>query len=483
MMNERYINLLKQTEKWIEAHRVEFISELQAMTRIPSVSRADLAEEGAPFGRECRRMLDYALERGRYYGFETIDHEGYTGSICYGDPDNAIGLFTHLDVVPAGDGWIYPPFEAVYLPEHDAVIGRGSDDNKCAAVASLFVMRMLREFGWKLRHGIRLYCGTSEETGMQDMIALREKGHQFPKLSLVPDSGFPVNYGQKGSANGDLSISCEGNLVSFDAGSARNALPDLAEAVVAIDEATMRAALAKLDPEWVGAITVTDCMGATKLTATGKSAHSASPQSGVNAIFLLVRALCESGLLIGNCAAAMRQLYELTSDFTGKNEGVAYRDDMSGELTLVYSVAHLVGGKLEVKSDCRTPITCDVVALVENLKKAWTARGFEVTRTSYSKPYYRPKDDPYIVALQGLFKEITGRDDQPFVMGGGNYARVIPNAISFGPGMPTKKRISDFLPEGRGNCHGKDEAVIMEKAHNCAKIYVLAVAMLDEMME
>jgi succinyl-diaminopimelate desuccinylase len=87
------------------------------------------------------------------------------------------------------------------------------------------------------------------------------------------------------------------------------------------------------------------------------------------------------------------------------------------------------------------------------------------------------------VALQKLFQEITGRADQPFVMSGGNYARVIPNAISFGPGMPTKKSISDFLPAGRGYCHGKDEAVIMEKVHNCAKIYVLAIAMLDEMLE
>lgn len=482
-MDKMLAQLLEKTEAWIDAHREEFVTELQGLTRIPSVSRADLAEPGAPFGPDCRRVLDYALERGRHYGFETFDHDGYAGSICYGDPDSAIGLFSHLDVVPVGDGWIYPPFDAVYLPEYDAVIGRGADDNKCTAVANLFVMRMLREFEIPLKHGIRLFCGTSEETGMQDMTALLDQGFRFPKLSLVPDSGFPVNYGQKGSVSGDMSICCTGNLLAFDAGEARNVVPDLAEAVLAADEAAVREALAKLDSDITAPLTVTAYGEGTKIAANGKSAHAASPESGVNAIYLLTRALSLSGLLSGSCAKAVKLLCDLTSDYTGKNEGVSYRDDMSGALTLVYGAAHLRDGKLSVKADCRTPITCDAVRLEENLKNAWTSGGWTIDRTSCSKPYYISKDDRYVAALQQLFKDITGRDDQPFVMGGGNYARVIPNAVSFGPGMATKRSISEFLPAGHGGCHSRDEAVIMEKVHNCAKIYVLAVVMLDRMME
>jgi succinyl-diaminopimelate desuccinylase len=482
-MDERYATLLKQTEAWIDAHKDEFVTELQSLTRIPSVSRADLAEPGAPFGKDCRRVLDHALSRGRDYGFETMDHDGYTGSICYGDPENAIGLFAHLDVVPAGDGWIYPPFDAIYLPEHDAVIGRGSDDNKCVAVACLFVMRMLREFGWNLRHGIRLYCGTSEETGMQDMIALLNKGHRFPKLSLVPDSGFPVNYGQKGSVSGDLSIPCSGNLTAFHAGSARNMIPDTASAVLSEEYDAVMKALSAL-PSWNdGMLEVVSLPEVTQITAKGRSAHAASPGSGINPIRILTRALLDADLLCGSCKNALSELYRLTSDYTGSCEGVAYCDEMSGDLTIAYGVANLTDGRLHIQSDCRTPITCDVEALVKKLSDVWQDRGFTVEKTSFSKPYYIPRDNPHVVALQKLFQEITGRADQPFVMSGGNYARVIPNAISFGPGMPTKKSISDFLPAGRGYCHGKDEAVIMEKVHNCAKIYVLAIAMLDEMLE
>lgn len=479
-MNEQYTVLLKKTEEWIETHRGEFVSELQALARIPSVSRADLAEEGAPFGKDCRHVLDHALQRGRDYGFETMDHDGYAGSICYGDPNNAIGLFAHLDVVPAGEDWLYPPFAATYLPEHDAVIGRGADDNKCVAVACLFVMRMLREFGWNLRHGVRLYCGTSEETGMQDMTALLKMGHQFPKLSLVPDSGFPVNFGQKGSASGDISISCEGNLLGFDAGSARNMIPDTAVAVLSDEyERVARA----IQPYVTDSLTLEAIPEGTRITAKGRSAHAASPGAGINPIYILSNALCKANLLKGSCKEAIRLLCTLTADYSGTTEGVSYRDDLSGALTIVYGVAKLEDGVLKIKADCRTPITCDVETLVADLKEFWRGCGFTVDKASCSKPYYIPKDDPHVVALQKLFHEITGREDQPFVMGGGNYARVIPGAISFGPGMPTKKQISDFLPAGRGGCHGKDEAVIMEKVHNCAKIYVLAVAMLDQMLD
>lgn len=482
-MDNKMTILLKQTEEWIEAHRDEFVSELQGMTRIPSISRADLAEPGAPFGPDCRRMLDYAMERGRHYGFETMDHEGYAASIYMGDPDDALGLYAHLDVVPVGEGWIYPPFDAIYLPEHDAVIGRGCDDNKCGAVAVLFAMRMLREFNWPLKHGVRLFCGTSEETGMQDMIALKEKGFQFPKLNLVPDAGFPVNYGQKGSVNGEISIKCEGNLVSFIGGTARNVVPAAARCIIAVDHDTVKAALGKLDSELTSEVYTIGCPEGTMISTVGKSAHTASPEKGLNAIWRLARVLNASGLLEGSCADAIAQLSEMASDYTGKNEGVAYSDEMSGSLTLVYAIARLENGVLTVNANSRTPITCDVEVLAENLKKAWAARGFETVSASFSKPYYVPLDDPHVVALQQLFHDVTGMDRPPFVMSGGNYARVVPNAYSFGPGIATTKSIRDFLPEGHGDCHGPDEALIMEKAHICAKVYVLAIAMMDAMMD
>ena len=94
------IRSFRQTARaWIDAHAEEMIADLQAFTRIRSVSRADLAAPGAPFGPECRQMLDFALDHARKMGFETEDHEGYCGSAIYGDKNNALGIIAHIDVV------------------------------------------------------------------------------------------------------------------------------------------------------------------------------------------------------------------------------------------------------------------------------------------------------------------------------------------------------------------------------------------------
>ena len=483
-MKRDAMELARQAEAWIGAHKSEMVEEIQALARIPSVSRRDLAEPGAPFGPDCRRVLDHMLARGRHYGFAARDLDGYAGVITMGDPENAIGIVAHLDVVPVGDGWIYPPFEATYLPEHDVLIGRGVDDNKSAAVMGLFVMRMIRDLKIPLRHGISLYCGTSEETGMQDMHALVERGERFPAVSLVPDAGFPVNFGQKGNLDGFITAPADGNLLAFDAGSAHNIVPDLAECLLDADAQAVRTALAALDDELRAALSVTETEQGIRVSAAGRAGHAAFPDNSVNAIHLLARALTESNLLTGSGREAIRGLRELTSDAHGHSEGAYYEDDISGPLTLVYSIAHLTDGVLRVGLDSRYPITCPPERLIAALEKAWREWGYTPEEIHDAKPFYIPKEDARVAVLQQVYETITGRQDEPYTMGGGTYSKAVPNAISFGPGLPgISDRIRDFLPEGHGGAHGRDEALPMEKVTNCAKIYLAALAALDDVID
>ena len=472
--------LLAKAEEWIAAHREEFIAELQGIARIPSVSRADLAQPGAPFGPDCRKVLDYALERGRYYGFDTADHDGYAGSITWGDYDHSIGVIAHLDVVPVGDGWVYPTFGATYLPEHDVLIGRGVDDNKSAFVGGLFAMRMLREFGVPMCHGVRLICGTSEETGMQDMAALRQMGHRFPETSLVPDAGFPVNYAQKGMVDGAITTPCEGNLLQLDAGSVRNVIPDEAACVIAADVEAVRAAMGNVDPADAALVDISAVEGGTRIVAKGKSGHAAFPAGGDNAIGRLARVLTTAQLLTGTAKSAIEALATLTADPYGESEGVAFTDEPSGQLTLVYGVAHLKAGVLTISVDSRYPVTMDGAKLEADMRAAWAKLNFAVKEFDLSEPFYIPVEDPRVTALMSLYKDVTGRDDPPYAMGGGTYSRAVPGAISFGPGMPgTKSDYSAFLPEGHGGAHGRDEVLPINKMLTCCKIYVAALAELD----
>lgn len=480
-MKQTYMELLEKATSWIAEHKEEYISEVQGVSRIPSVSRADEAQPGAPFGIECRKVLDYMMERGRYYGFDVQDHDGYAVSVSMGGPVDAIGMIAHLDVVPVGDGWVYPPYDATYLPEQDVLVGRGVNDNKGSAVTALFAMRMLRELGWPLKHGLRLLCGSSEETGMQDMKHLVENGMAFPKISLVPDAGFPVNYGQKGSVDANLAIPCEGNLIQLDAGTVRNVIPDLAQCTVAVDYADAEQALTKLNEEMKQKITLEACEKGTLIAAHGRSGHAASPDGCVNAIAVLTEALCKMEILQGSCVKAIREVAELTADAHGESENVPYEDEESGKLTLVYGVAHLKDGKLTISADSRFCVTLRKAQLVPQLEDNWKARGFDIVRLEATDPFYIPKTDSRVVALQELYKEVTGRDDKPYTMGGGTYSRVVPNAISFGPGFRGVEHDMSFLPEGHGGAHGRDEVLFLDSSMTAFRIYAVALAMLDEL--
>ena len=65
--------------------------------------------EGAPFGKKPRAALDWFLAKSKSFGFKTGELDGYCGWAEIGSGERMIGVLCHLDVVPAGDGWTFPP--------------------------------------------------------------------------------------------------------------------------------------------------------------------------------------------------------------------------------------------------------------------------------------------------------------------------------------------------------------------------------------
>lgn len=456
---------------WVDEHKEEFIADLQDFARIKSVSCADLAEPGAPFGPDCRKMLDHALARCKEYGFEVCDNDGYYGDAWTGERKTAVGIIGHLDVVPEGDGWTYPPYEATRVG--DFLIGRGVGDNKSACVMGMYVLRLLRDIEAPMTNGARVIFGCSEETGMEDMAHLVENNQQ-PPVSLVPDASFPVNYAQKGMMRGEMSIETGSVLKSFSGGEVRNMVPPHAMAELGVSAEAARAALGE-------EVSVEEAEGGCIVRAEGKAAHAAGPQNGESAILKLSTALANSGLLDEKSQKAMASIANMCSDYNGVHAGIACEDPETGKTTMCCGVSATKDGRISLSLDCRLSIATDLDACGKAFTAFAQSLGFTVDDLGIDKPFYMPKDDPRIELLRRVCKEYGNLDAEPYTMGGGTYSRAVPNAITFGSGFPGRGERMDFGP-GKGGAHQPNEQTYLPNLIEALKLIACAVILLDRLV-
>lgn len=468
MVDQAVVDRIKN---WISINMDKIVGDLQDFARIPSVSRADLAAPGAPFGPDVARMMAFACARAEAYGFETCNHEGYCASVFWGDRENALGIFGHLDVVPEGEDWIYPPYGATRVGDY--LIGRGVNDNKLACAMGLHLLRMFRELELPLFHGLRLVLGGSEETGMQDM-AHFVRTQRMPVASIVPDSMFPANYAQKGMLDAALEIDASGDvLTEFSGGVVENMVPPTARAVLRLAAPSVRRALGGAE-----GIEVAEEAGCAVVSARGLAAHAARPWLGRSAVNLLSSALAKSGLLTGAQLRAMEQIEALTGDFYGAQAGIDCEDPETGKTTMVVGRASMDGGRIRVTVDCRLSIATDQSACRAAFEEYAARCGFDIASFEMKAPFYVPKDDPRIEALQHAYRAMTGRDDPAYTTGGGTYSRMLKNAVTFGPDFPGSAA-PDFLPKGHGGVHEPDEAQSIPEIEQAMAVYAVGLIALS----
>lgn len=483
-----------QLDLWIREHEEEFLDDLASLIRIPSVA---LDGEGtAPFGPECDRVLKQMISIGEKYGFESDNCDGYCGSLT-ADPSEghtaetaakltpfeeaeedsesfsagdiadasyatgnlsehahaplSIGIWGHLDVVEAGEGWIYPPYEMTHTG--DFLIGRGVQDDKGPTLAALYAIRYLKETK-SLDAKLQLMFGVNEERGMSDVEYYLEH-RDAPNLSFVPDSAFPVGHGEKGICQLLVqSNKLSGKILNLSSGtSALNIVPGRASALTQGDD------------------------GEVETVVQGVSGHAAYPKGTVNAIGLLAEEL--KGIVTDvNEKIAVDFLAQFASDGYGRGVGIACHDDVSGELTCNAANLSFEDGIISFGLDVRYPITMSSEEVIETLTRKVAAFGWTVTVEMDSPPNYVEKDHPLVAELMQVYREETGLDDEPYVMGGGTYARKIPNAVVYGPAMSF-----DFselnLPEGHGSIHGKDEVQSLDVLKLAIRIYARAIERLS----
>ena len=144
-------NLIASIDSFIQANERNIVRDIGRLIAVNSV--LDTAKEGMPFGEGPAKVLELGLEIARELGLETRNCENYIGYAALDDNDDYLATITHLDVVPAGEGWTGDPFT---MRERDGyLIGRGIMDDKGPSVICLYALKFIKEAGIPLRHGLR----------------------------------------------------------------------------------------------------------------------------------------------------------------------------------------------------------------------------------------------------------------------------------------------------------------------------------------
>jgi len=110
----------------------------------------------------------------------------------------AVLLTPHIDVVPVGTGWKFPPLSGRIVG--DKIYGRGASDDKGNLACAMEVMRSLVEDGVRLKRDLIMAATADEETGSkQGILPLLQHKILQPKVAVVLDSDdFDLVVAQKG---------------------------------------------------------------------------------------------------------------------------------------------------------------------------------------------------------------------------------------------------------------------------------------------
>lgn len=408
----------------------EFLDALEGILSIPSV--AIDGDDKYPFGIECARALDNMLELCSSLGFRTKRCSNLLGWAEIGEGDELIGILAHLDVVPEGSGWEYPAFGMTLTD--DRIYGRGISDDKGPAVMCVFAMKKLLDSGKKLRRRIRIIFGLTEERGEWIDMQYYKEHEELPTFGFTPDASFPAVYGEKGILVMKLLMPLEGSGVdSISGGQAHNMVADHCTAAV----------------------------NGKSFLAEGISAHGSLPHKGVNAILKLMEQL--EAEAPGKLSRFMTEKFGSTCD--GSLIGCALSDEQSGALTLNVGVIEVEAESVAVTIDIRYPVTMKGEDIAEIIRRECEPYGVEAALESDSAPVYMDKNGRVISSLTEVYRSVTGDSTEAFVMGGGTYARAMPNIVAFGP----------LFPQSPETEHQKNEYMLIKDIETARRIYELAL--------
>lgn len=457
------INWMQEVEKRKEA----LIADTQQFLRIKSMLKEEEKSDGAPFGEGIAKALAFMLEKGEQDGFTSKNLEGYAGHLEMGKGEELLGILCHVDVVPEGAGWTSDPYSAEI--RNGNIYARGAIDDKGPTMAAYYAMKIVKELDLPLNKRVRMILGTDEESQWRcvDHYFAHE---EMPTMGFAPDADFPIINAEKGICNLYLTQEAkaadgETILKELTSGRRLNMVPDFAKAVVQSKDAQE---IAKRFERYVqdreGKVSVEGEMAVLELR--GISAHGSTPEKGENAGLCLAAFLKHEKLDATGAAFVEFAIQSFENDTRGKNLGIQYNDDITGDLTVnvgLLSYTEAEGGKLGL--NIRYPVTTNLQETLAVLEQSAGAHGFCMKDMSDSRPHHVDKDHVLIRTLQRVYEEQTGEEATLLSIGGGTYARSLKAGVAFGPLFPGKEELA----------HQKDEYIEIEDLLKATAIYAQAI--------
>ncbi|MGE5676425.1 MAG: dipeptidase PepV [Pseudomonadota bacterium] len=422
----------------------EIIRGVQGSIRIKSTEADE--KDGKPFGEGIHEALEHCLKLSEELGFKAVNVDNMAGYAEYGQGEEMVAVLGHLDVVPEGSGWTYPPYGGEI---HDGKLyGRGAIDDKGPTIGALYALKAIKELNLQLRRRVRVIFGLNEEAGSKCIKYYVDHGGEIPVAGFTPDGAYPIINGEKGivTCRYRRKLTRAGNavIVSIKGGTVVNAVPDYAEAVFSMPE-EMKEAAGKL-AEGISHIKLEDKEGLFIISSYGVSAHGSTPEKGRNAIsqLLLFLGRLDLGGDAGEFVDFMNRY--VGHEVNGESLGIFMEDDVSGKFTFNLGKIDGTGEEIVIGINMRYPVTKTYEEFIGTFEEKMRLGKMEQVSHVHKKRLYVAPESELIKKLSRVYEEKTGEKAELLSIGGGTYAKAIDNIVAFGPIFPGQP-VVEHMPD------------------------------------
>ncbi len=448
----------------IEKYKNEIIRELQHVVQIKTV--LDTPVDKGPFGKGNKECLEYVLSLCQRLGFKVKNLDGYCGYAEVGEGDELVGIIGHLDVVPEGDGWLYPPYSGEIV--NNEIYGRGTIDDKGPVIISIYAIKALMDSGFKFNKRVRLIFGCNEESGSLCMEHYLKVDEPI-SYGVSPDASFPVIFAEKTinniSINGTVFNSGNIKLIYLDAGIVINAVPDKCSfKLECLCPKCQEKAMNEINSFFENNHLKFEFIKNNNellYTVYGKAAHGSTPHLGLNAGSYAILAL--NGIVENKFIDFYNKCIGI--EVNGQKLG-CYAEDEYGPIAVNVGMIHYENDTFEIKINSRLPFNITTKIMLQKIEE--TIKPYEVSLTllSTSNGFKIDPNSTMIKTLVQSYQDVTkDYQSQPICCAGGTYAREFKNCVAFGPEM-----------EGYGEMiiHQPNERITFEAIEAIFKIYFQA---------